>query len=157
MDIPNLAQTKSNPQYSPKLSLPILAVVSVIAIAAGFWLSRFFPTNQPTTSTLPSDNTKTVSTENISQSDQIKMGTVYGNQDPACKDTATGILEKGNINGEGTHILNRPGGKDQRASLTSSVVDLDLFVDKNITITGQTNASKKTGWLLEVCSVQLAQ
>jgi hypothetical protein len=157
MDIPNLAQPTITP--SKKLiSLPIILIISVLAITSGFWLSRFLPTTS--SSTTDSNNSlysNTSSTENISEPDQLKAGVVYGNNDPNCKDTATGTLEKGDINGEGTHILNRPGGKDQRASLTSSVVDLDLFIDKNITITGQTNASKKTGWLLEVCSVKISE
>lgn len=154
MDIPNL----TNPQVPTRsFSLPILGIILVVALTSGFWLSRFFPfsaKNVSGGSTL-TNSSNTVSTDKISNAQDLKVGVVYGNNDPNCKDTATGSIEAGSINGEGTHILNRPGGKDQRASLTSSTVDLDLFVGKTVTVTGQTNSSKKTGWLLDVCSLKI--
>ena len=82
---------------------------------------------------------------------------VYGNTDPKFKDTATGVIEKGNINGEGTHILNREGGATQRASLISSAVDLDLFVGKKVEVKGETNASTKTSWLLDVGNIKILE
>ena len=152
MDIPNLA----SPAPQTKLfSAPVLVIILVLALATGFWISRFYPLNKTTVSSTSSQPGALVSTDKISQASDLKSGVTYGNTDPNCKDVATGSLEAGNINGEGTHILNRPGGKDQRASLTSSAVDLDLFVGKNVSLTGQTNASKKTGWLLDVCSIKI--
>jgi len=152
MDIPNLA----NPTPQAKLfSLPLLIIILVLALATGFWISRFYPTTKSVADSATNQGNSLVSTDKISAASDLKTGVVYGNNDPNCKDIATGSIEAGNINGEGTHILNRPGGKDQRASLTSSVVDLDLFVGKNVSITGQTNSSKKTGWLLDVCSIKI--
>lgn len=50
----------------------------------------------------------------------------------------------------GSHQLIRPGGEDQTAYLTSSVVDLNQFVGHCVEIWGQTFASQKVGWLLDV-------
>jgi len=95
--------------------------------------------------------------ENITDQSQIETGKLYGNVSKTFSDTATGVIEKGSINGEGTHILNREGGATQRASLTSSVVDLDLFVGKKVQVTGQTNSSIKTSWLLDVGTIKILQ
>ena len=56
-----------------------------------------------------------------------------------------------------SHILNREGGLSQRASLTSSAVDLDLFVGKKVEVKGETNASTKTAWLLDVGSIKVIE
>ena len=159
MDIPNLsAQPIKNDTSTNSFSFPIISVIIIISLVAGYFISRISPTVKSKTPTSSSPATTAVnSTDSISAADQLKTGTIYGSNDPNCKDTATGSVEKGSINGEGTHILNRPGGADQRASLTSSTVDLDLFVGKTVSITGQTNASKKTGWLLDVCSIKISQ
>lgn len=160
MEIPNLTNQPQEikTDKSDGMSLPVVLSVIFISLFIGFWASRFFPlnkTNSNSSTSVVGNNLK--STDNISQASQLKVGTVYGTQDPTCKDTATGTVEQGSINGEGTHILNRPGGADQRASLLSSAVDLDLFVGKKVDITGQTNSSKKTGWLLDVCSIKITE
>jgi hypothetical protein len=110
-------------------------------------------------STAPTQTTSenTLSTDKISSPDDIKAGQVYGNTQKNFNDTATGTIEKGSINGEGTHILNRPGGASQRASLTSSTVDLDLFVGKNVEVKGETNSSTKTSWLLDVGNLKVIE
>jgi hypothetical protein len=66
------------------------------------------------------------------------------------KDSASGRLEKGGIDGEGTHQLVREGGPSQTVYLTSSVVDLDLFIGKEVTVWGQTMGAQKAGWLMDV-------
>ena len=71
------------------------------------------------------------------------------------KDSAEGKLQKGGIDGEGTHHLIRPGGASQTVSLTSSVVDLDQFAGKNVKVYGQTFAAKNAGWLMDVGRVEL--
>ena len=56
--------------------------------------------------------------------------TQAGALDPSIKyDTATGILATGGLNGEGTFHLVREGGASKYVYLTSSVVDLNNFVD----------------------------
>jgi len=84
--------------------------------------------------------------------------TSAGELDPSVKyDTATGTLQTGGLNGEGTFHLVRDGGPSHYVYLTSSVVDLNSFVDKKVQIWGETEASKKVGWLMDVAKVQVTQ
>ncbi len=174
MDIKNLNQpgpvdTTTTPSME-KNSQPIVTskakkitvyhlMMAILGIFTAFWLSRFFPSSQ--SSTLPlsqdSDNQDIVSSEQISSQEDIKVGQTYGNLNGTFKDTATGYVRQGNINGVGTHILERDGGLSQRASLTSSVLDLDLFVDRKVEIKGETNSSDKTSWLLDVGSIKVLE
>jgi len=155
MEIPNLSTTQ--PKKS-QLSLPFILILVVLAITSGFWLSRFFSSSSSNSMIKTSDtNNSAVSADNISEASQLQVGKLYGNLEKEFKDTATGTIEKGNINGEGTHILNRPGGLTQRVSLTSSAVDLDLFIGKMVEVKGQTNASTKTGWLMDVGAIKIIQ
>ena len=57
---------------------------------------------------------------------------------------------------EGTFHLVREGGASKNVYLTSSVVDLAKFVDKKVQIWGQTLASKKVGWLMDVAKIKIA-
>jgi len=50
----------------------------------------------------------------------------------------------------GSHQLIRPGGEDQIAYLTSSVVDLDQFAGHCVEVWGQTFATEKVGWLMDI-------
>jgi len=163
MDIPNLS---SNPVTSPvtpsknssPLSLGVIGVCLVLALAVGFWSSRIFPFSKTSTnnSILPGQQTA-ISTDSISSASQIQANKLYGDTATTFKDSATGTIEKGSINGVGTHILNREGGVTQRASLTSSVVDLDLFVGRKVEVKGETNSSSKTAWLMDVGSVKVLE
>jgi hypothetical protein len=71
------------------------------------------------------------------------------------KDTATGTLEKGGIDGEGAYHLVRKGGPSQNVYLTSSVVDLSVFVGKEIKVWGETQKAMKAGWLMDVGRVEV--
>jgi hypothetical protein len=71
------------------------------------------------------------------------------------KDTAQGLLKEGGINGEGTHHLERDGGPSQYVYLTSSVIDLDSFVGKNVQVWGETIKGAKAGWLMDVGRVKV--
>lgn len=70
------------------------------------------------------------------------------------KDTAEGVLEKGGIDGEGTHKLIREGGPSQTAYLTSSVINLDQFVGKKVQVWGETFAGQKAAWFMDVGRVK---
>lgn len=72
-------------------------------------------------------------------------------------DTATGVIEKGGINGEGSHKLIREGGPSQTAYLTSSVVDLDQFAGKKVQVWGETFSAQKAGWLMDVGRVKILE
>lgn len=163
MDIPNLAQTPTpniEKNSSSSISLPLIIIIVTFAIASGFFVSRFTPS---TSSTSSSQNQNSISgetplsTDNISSSTQIKVGTLYGNTTAKYSDNATGVLQSGGVNGEGTHTLEREGGVTQRAALTSSSVDLDLFVGKKVEIHGQTQSSTRAGWFLDVISIKVLE
>jgi len=160
MDIPNLSQNttlSTPPKNVSKNPVPIIVIVCVLAITAGFWISRFFPSK---TAVSLSDIETTVGKDGavqIANGEDIQVGVLYGNTAKEFKDSATGTIEKGNINGEGTHILNREGGATQRAALTSSVVDLDLFAGKKVEVKGETNKSNKAAWLMDVGSIKILE
>jgi hypothetical protein len=158
MDIPNLSSNPSAPsKTSSPLSLVVVGICLFLALAVGFWGSRLFPFSKSGTTPIISTGEKAISTDNISNASQIQVGKLYGDTATAFKDSATGTIEKGSINGVGTHILNREGGASQRASLTSSVVDLDLFIGHKIEVKGETNSSNKTAWLMDVGSVKVLE
>jgi hypothetical protein len=170
MEIPNLSSNpSSNPLSSPKLSpapdtkstpllsVKILLIVLVIAVGTGYLISRLVPYSASKNASLLSGESGAISTENITDKSAIEVGKLYGDTSTVFKDSAVGIIEKGSINGVGTHILNREGGDSQRASLTSSVVDLDLFIGRKVEVKGETNASKQTSWLLDVGSVKVLE
>lgn len=81
-----------------------------------------------------------------------------GKLDPNIRyDSASGTLREGGINGEGTYHLEREGGASKYVYLTSSMVDLSLFVGKNVDIWGETLASKKAGWLMDVAKIKVTE
>lgn len=84
--------------------------------------------------------------------------TEAGVLDPKVKyDNATGVLKAGGIGNEGTHHIERDGGPTHFVYLTSSVIDLESFVGKKVEVWGETLASKKAGWLMDVAKVQVVQ
>lgn len=162
MDIPNLSSNPvSNPstptQNKSPFSLTVVSVCLLLAVATGFWASRLFPFSKTGNKIALTPQEQAISTDSISSTSQIQVGKLYGDTAAIFKDSATGTIEKGSINGVGTHILNREGGISQRASLTSSVVDLDLFVGRKVEVKGETNASNKTAWLLDVGVVKVLE
>lgn len=154
MDIPNLSPVE-NPikrKSSNKNGLIIMLIIVVFGLTAGFWVSRFWPTQ-----TAVSLADLETSGSNAIDSSSLKVGVVYGDIDQTFADSATGTVENGNVGGEGTHILKRDGGDSQTVALTSSTVDLDLFVDKKVEVTGQTNNSNKAAWLLDVGNIKIIE
>lgn len=85
-------------------------------------------------------------------------GKEVGLEDTATfRDKAEGVLEKGGIEGEGTHHLVRDGGPSQNVYLTSSVIDLDQFVSKKVEVWGETNKGDKAGWLMDVGKIKILE
>lgn len=167
MDIPNLSQNSpliQNPTFSsvPKKksqnSKIFFSIVIILAIVSGFWFSRFWPLNDSNDGILENITQKNVaSTENITNAEELIIGQYYGDTGKTFTDDATGTVVSGGINGEGTHTLQREGGKSQYAALTSSTVDLDLFVGKKVEIQGETNSSTKAGWFLDVGVIKILE
>jgi len=162
MDITNLTQvsqnTSSSPSAgSPRFSLVVFFIVAMLGVGLGLILSRRSASSPASPFLSVSPSKDILSADKISSPQDLVVGKTYGNTDKNFKDIAVGTIEKGNINGEGTHILNREGGLTQRASLTSSALDLDLFVGRKVEVRGETNASNKTGWLLDVGNVKILE
>lgn len=123
----------------------VFLVVIILGIGTGFVLS-----NKGASQTNQKNSTDT------SVSTQTAEGKIFGTPDEKTfKDQATGVLKSGGIEGEGAYHLERPGGVSQNVYLTSSILDLSKFVDKKVTVWGETNSAKKAGWLMDVGRVQV--
>ena len=86
----------------------------------------------------------------------VTSGTVVGSTDTKTfKDSAEGTIEKGGMDGEGSHKLIRAGGPSQTAYLVSSVVDLDKYVGKKVRVWGQTMTAKTVSWLMDVGKIEI--
>jgi len=89
-------------------------------------------------------------------SSKISKGTIVGSNDTKTfKDTTSGTLKNGGINGEGQFHLTRSGGESQNVYLVSSSVDLSKFVGKKIKVWGQTQTAQYAGWLMDVGRVEV--
>ena len=71
--------------------------------------------------------------------------------------TVEGTLKSGGIKGEGTHYIDRGLGESKYVYLTSSVVDLDSFVDKKVTVWGETISAKYASWMIDVGKIKVAK
>jgi len=141
-EITELSKLK-NPK---KRVLALVAVLVIIAgVSTGYFLSRGG-------SLVKEDIQREVSQE------EVKVGVTVGVSDEKIyKDSTEGKLEKGGIDGEGSHHLVRPGGEDQTVYLTSSIVDLDKFVGHKVKIWGETFAAQKAGWLMDIGKLKVLE
>lgn len=99
-------------------------------------------------STLPSPKEKS----------SVEKGKIYGSDDASTfKDIAEGKLKEGGIEGEGQFHLERPGGPSQNVYLTSSLVDLSLFINRKIKVWGETQKAQKAGWLMDVGKIEVLE
>ena len=132
---------KSNFFLSPKI-VAIYLIIVAIGIGTGFVLSRGSATSvkQPTDSA------------------SVSEGTTYGSKDTKTfKDSAEGKLEEGGIDGEGQYHLVRPGGESQNVYVTSSTLDLSLFIGRKIKVWGETQKAQYAGWLMDVGRVEVLE
>lgn len=144
---PNMAKTKK------KSPLP-LVVASFVVVLLG--LGTGYLIHSMTRSSSPAAPVTTSGTSG--QPLQITAGETYGaNNGEVFSDEVEGVLVAGGLSGEGTHHLLRPGGPSQNVYLTSSVVDLDLFVDHHVKIWGETFAAQEAGWLMDVGKVEVIE
>ena len=155
MEIPNLSpqDTSVSKKNNSKNTKIFIVVIIIFGITAGFWISRFWPTK----TAVSLSDLETSTTNPITDTTSLKVGVLYGETDKSFTDSATGTIADGGLNGVGTHILKRDGGDSQTVALTSSTVDLNLFVDKKVQITGQTNSSNKVAWLLDVGNIKILE
>lgn len=134
--VENEVEQEETMKYNTHVILGVYAVVIVLGVLTGYLLSKSLVISSVSQTT---STAKTTNDKSVGSSDTTTF-----------KDTATGVIEKGGLNGEGTHKLIRDGGPSQTAYLTSSIVDLDEYVGKKVSIWGQTMTAKKVSWLMDV-------
>jgi hypothetical protein len=129
--------------------IPFLIII-ILGVGTGFIAFNFI---QPGSQAGVSSSTASKATAG-----GLRVGETIGIENTEFKpDEVMGVLETGGFDGEGSHHLLRPGGKDQTVYLTSSVVDLDQFVGHKITVWGQTFSAQKAGWLMDVVRVRVEE
>ncbi|HNP89297.1 MAG: hypothetical protein BWY24_00905 [Microgenomates group bacterium ADurb.Bin219] len=131
---------------SRKFFLPLIIGAVVLGILSGYLLSR----RGKSEGELPGGS-------GIISEEQIKTGQEYGAKNQSFKDTTIGVIEKGGIDGEGTHKLIREGGPSQTVYMTSSVLDLDQFTGKKVQVWGETFQGQKAGWLMDVGRLKILE
>jgi len=130
--------------FSGKL-IGILLVVVLLGIGSGYFLSG-------------GGNTENVTPGKRLLGSGVEKGKTYGDGDvKEFKDTAEGELKEGGVEGEGQYHLVRPGGESQNVYLTSSQVDLSLFIDRKVKVWGATQTAQVAGWLMDVGRVQVLE
>lgn len=135
---------EKNPEAEAKTMKVMVTIVYILLIAFGVG-TGYLLAGRPSLAGGPSGSQTTTS----AGGEQVKK--VAGLADAETfKDQATGVVKKGGLDGEGSHQLVRDGGPSQTVYLISSAVDLDEYVDKTVTVWGQTMAAKKAPWLMDV-------
>jgi hypothetical protein len=128
------------PKFAPVLAALLLILAG---IGTGFLLSQ-----RQMGISLPGGKPKIIKTQKMIGSTDIKT----------FRDQAEGVLEKGSIDGEGTHKLIRdPNNPSQTAYLTSSIINLDDYLGKKVRVWGETFAAQKAGWLMDVGRVEVLE
>jgi hypothetical protein len=125
----------------------VFAVLIILSgLATGFGLSRLVAG----VGSQPVVNGKTVEMVKTDGEEGVADASIY-------PDSATGELRvnDGKLVPEGSHVLIRPGGVSQSVYLTSSIVNLDKYVGKNVQVWGQTFKGQKAGWLMEVGRIKV--
>ena len=152
---PKFSIETNQPVENPNPKKGLLVALSFVVVAvAGFYLGAFLKSNiSPKTA---SQKAAQAGIQSEVPDSGVKVGDVFGSADEKAFNTsATGVLDKGGLNGEGTHKLVRPGGISQTVYLTSSVIDLDQLVGHQVTIWGETFKGQKAGWLMDVGRVKV--
>lgn len=129
------------PERMRVMIISVYALLMLFGVATGYALSRYAGKTTVAANQKPGF---------------VNDGKVAGITDTRTfKDSAVGVIQKGGLNGEGTHNLVRDGGPSQTVYLISSAVDLDLYVGKKVKVWGQTMAARKVAWLMDVGKIEL--
>jgi len=159
-DIPNLSEKlpvdeleKNKIPYSlegEKLNKVFSTISIIVVLFLGILSGYFLARKSSGKSVLLSGGGKTNQKFNYSKGQEF--GII---KNLMAKDTATGIIESGGLDGEGTHHLVREGGPSQTVYLTSSALDLDRFTGQKVQIWGETNKLQKAGWFMDVLKIKI--
>lgn len=151
METPPETLVKDFSSQEAKKSLPLAKIfIGIIVILLG--TGTGYVISQKSSLSLSnesgkSDTPKVIQTNKIVGSTDVKT----------FRDSAVGVIQKNGIDGEGTHKLIREGGESQTAYLTSSIVDLDLFVGKKVKVWGETFRGQKAAWLMDVGKIEILE
>lgn len=118
-------------------------VLILLGVGTGYGIYKFTQPKAP----------KKLATE---ATGELNTGDTFGVEDEkAFRDTAEGVLVAGGIDGEGSHHIERGEDKSQYVYVTSSVIDLDQFLDKKVKVWGETFEAQQAGWLMDVGRLQI--
>lgn len=139
----NIIHNLEEKSENNKISLPYFLIITIffvfLGVTLGFYISK-----------LPTSKNKDIK--------QIKNEKIVGiNDKKTFKDKAEGILKEGGIDGEGNFHLERPGGESQNVYLTSTAVDLSLYVGKKVRVWGKTFSGEKAGWFMDVGLIEVLE
>jgi hypothetical protein len=139
-----LHQFKGTNSKSNVLGILMPVVVILLIIISGAATGYFLATGS-----IGGSSAKMIAGGEKAVSGPDEMGLKDEEQFP---DKAQGKIEvkKSDEVAEGSHLLIRPGGEDQTAYLTSSVVDLDQFKGKCVEVWGETFSAQAAGWFMDV-------
>ncbi len=135
-------------EKTSKLNIQNVIPVLIIIVVVGLGI---------VTGLVASSRNKSAAQSALSQ-DQNLPNEVKESFNQTFKDEAEGTIEKNDQldkYAQGTHKLVRPGGEDQTAFLTSSVLDLDQYLGKKVKVFGETFGSSQVGWLMDVGKVEV--
>lgn len=134
---------------SPKLSRLLPIIIIVVIVSVGIFTGLVFSSRSKSAKIAASR--ASIVEENLSGEQKKSFNQTF-------RDSVEGTVEKNDDlekYAQGTHKLIRPGGEDQTAYLTSSVLDLDEYVGKKVKVFGETFGSSQVGWLMDVGKVEV--
>lgn len=138
----------------PILIILLVMVVISAGLASGFFLNKMRASSKQ-------EGTPSAGGTLVSDKGEVKKGKSYGVEDREIyPDLAEGILvvNDKSFTDEGSHVLIRDqDDPTQNAYLTSTVLDLNLFVDRKVEVWGETFAAQKAGWLMDVGTVKVLE
>lgn len=127
---------------------PMLPIIIIIVVVAGGIFTGLVLSSRSKNAKIAAG--AALSEENLPPAQKKSFNQTF-------RDSAEGVVQKndGDKYGQGTHKLVRPGGADQTAYLTSSVLDLDQYIGKKVKVFGETFGSSQVGWLMDVGKVEV--
>lgn len=148
-EFPNLSQNQDLMSKKAKKTFIIICAIAITAgVLTGFGAFKLKNKN--------GGSVAQVENVTVEDANKVKNGDVFGVKDKdTFADNATGYVEAGGIDGEGSHKLLREGGETQTVALTSSVVDLDKLVGFEVKLYGETHKAEKAGWFMDVGRVEV--
>lgn len=138
----NLIHNLDEVSQKEGFKLPVFVVLALVVVGLGLFAGFSLVKMQGGSGSFLSGGKKAEKTAGIADKKTFK-------------DSVIGILKEGGIDGEGSFHLERPGGVSQNVYLTSSTVDLSPYIGKKVKVWGETFASEKAGWLMDVGLIEL--